>query len=131
MHIEIVPNRGSKPCILLRESYRLGGKVRKRTLANLSKLPPAAIDGLRILLRGGSTMVGDLACRASRWRKAAPTAMWPRCWRPCASWDSRAIFDPAGARRERDLVVAMIVARILEPASKLRYRPAAWARRLR
>ena len=38
MHIHIVPNRNSKPAVLLRESYRVGGSVRKRTLANLSKL---------------------------------------------------------------------------------------------
>ena len=48
--------------------------------------------------------------------------MWPRCWRPCASWDLEGDLDPRRSR-ERDLVVeAMIVARILEPASKLRYR---------
>jgi transposase len=52
MHIERVPNRNSPPAVLLRQSYREGGKVRKRTLANLSKLPDDAIEGLRILLKG-------------------------------------------------------------------------------
>jgi hypothetical protein len=62
MHIEVVPNRNSSPCILLRESFRQDGKVCKRTLANLSKLPPAAIERLRALLRG------------RRWSKILPTA---------------------------------------------------------
>ena len=51
MHIERVPNRNSPPAVLLRQSYREDGKVRKRTLANLSKLPDDAIEGLRILLK--------------------------------------------------------------------------------
>jgi hypothetical protein len=50
MHIERVPNRNSPPTVFLRQSYREDGKVRKRTLANLSKLPDDAIEGLRILL---------------------------------------------------------------------------------
>ncbi len=53
MYIESVPNRNSPPAILLRESYRDAGKVKKRTLANLSHWPPALIEGLRTLLKGG------------------------------------------------------------------------------
>ena len=53
MYIESVPNRASPPAILLRESFRDGRRVKKRTLANLSnKLPAAAIDALRRILRG-------------------------------------------------------------------------------
>ena len=47
MYIESVPNRNSPPAILLRESYRQDGKVRKRTLCNLSDWPVAQIEGLR------------------------------------------------------------------------------------
>ncbi|MDI9520123.1 MAG: IS1634 family transposase, partial [Bacillota bacterium] len=55
MYIESVPNRNSPPAILLRESYRAeNGKVRKRTLANLSKWDPQVVEGLRSLLRGGT-----------------------------------------------------------------------------
>ena len=53
MYIESVPNRDSPPAVLLRESYRDAGKVRKRTLANLSCLSPEVIEGLKVLLRGG------------------------------------------------------------------------------
>jgi len=53
MYIEHVPNRNSPPAILLRESYRDGNKVKKRTLANLSSsLPAEVIEGLKVLLRG-------------------------------------------------------------------------------
>jgi hypothetical protein len=59
MYIEAVPNRTSPPCILLRESYREAGKVRKRTLCNLTGWDPRLVDGLRALLRGGK-VVGSL-----------------------------------------------------------------------
>jgi len=52
MHIHIVPNRGSTPTVLLRESYREGSKVGKRTLANLSSLSAAQIEAMRAALRG-------------------------------------------------------------------------------
>ena len=51
MYVEVVPNRGSPPAILLREGKREGSKVRKRTLANLSAWPPAKVDALRKLLK--------------------------------------------------------------------------------
>ena len=53
MYIDIVPNRQSPPAVLLRESYRQHGKVKKRTLANLSKLPGDIVEQLRLLLQGG------------------------------------------------------------------------------
>ena len=62
MYVTRVPNRGSPPAILLRESYRAGGKVRTRTLANLSALSDTQIDAIRAVLRG-ETLVGPLAAR--------------------------------------------------------------------
>ena len=56
MYIERVPNRNSPPAILLRESYREGKKVRKRTLVNLSKWPKGLVEGLQVLLRGGAAL---------------------------------------------------------------------------
>lgn len=53
MYIESVPNRDSPPCILLRESFRVEGKVRKRTLANLTNWPPDLVSNFRLLLKGG------------------------------------------------------------------------------
>src|SRR5260221_13645386 len=67
MHIESVPNRKSHPTILLRESYRAEGKVRKRTLANLTDWPDALVEGLRTLLRGGVALArADQALTISR-----------------------------------------------------------------
>ena len=61
MYIEGVPNRNSPAAVLLRESYREGGKVRKRTLANLSKLPDDIVDNMRLALKGAK--VGCLLCQ--------------------------------------------------------------------
>ena len=59
MYIESIPNRNSPPAVLLREAYREAGKVKKRTLANLSCLSAEVIEGLRVLLKGG----GGTPCR--------------------------------------------------------------------
>ena len=59
MYIDRVPNRNSPPAVLLRESYREGGKTRKRTIANLSSWPEAKIEALRAVLRD-ATVVGKL-----------------------------------------------------------------------
>ena len=56
MYIEAVPNRASPPAILLRESYRDGGKVKKRTLLNLSDWPAQRIAGFTMLLKGGTVI---------------------------------------------------------------------------
>ena len=59
MYIEAVPNRKSPPAILLRESYRENGKVRKRTLCNLSDWPAAYVEGLRGVLKGGTVIPAE------------------------------------------------------------------------
>src|ERR1022692_5294873 len=56
MYVATVPNRNSPPAILLRESFRLGGKVRNRTLSNLSHWPPAQLDALRSVLKGATSI---------------------------------------------------------------------------
>ena len=68
MYIERVPNRNSPPAVLLRESYREGGRVRKRTLANLSHLPDATIEGLRRVLRGDTVVAANDAFSIERSR---------------------------------------------------------------
>jgi hypothetical protein len=116
MYIEVVPNRNSNPCILLRESYRDNGKVCKRTLANLSKVPPAAVEALRSVLRG-ACVLEDLAdsLEVVRSRPIGHVAAVLGTLRQIGLE-----ADLAPERCEaRDLVVAMIVARVLEPASKL------------
>lgn len=116
MYIESVPNRNSPPCILLRESYREGGKVRKRTIANLTRWPPELVEGLRTLLRGGTAVHNVQDCfEVLRSRPHGHVAAVLGTVRRVG------LERIIGARRcrERDLVVAMIVARILDPCSKL------------
>jgi hypothetical protein len=59
MYIKSVPNRNSPPAVLLRESYRDGGKIKKRTIANLSNWPTEIVEGLRTLLKGGKVAAAE------------------------------------------------------------------------
>lgn len=116
MYIEHVPNRNSPPAVLLRESYRDGNTVKKRTLANLSSLPAEVIEGLKVLLRGGvavssadeafvierslphghvaAVLGAARACGAEQWFASAPAAL-------------------------RSVVMALLVTRVVSSASKL------------
>jgi hypothetical protein len=121
MHIESVPNRKSHPTILLRESYRAGGKVRKRTIANLTNWPEPLVEGLRTLLRGGVALTrADEALTISRslphGHVAAVLGTAERIGLPKLLTERRG--GPA-SRRYRDLVMALIVNRVIAPASKL------------
>jgi len=115
MYIDVVPNRNSKPAILLRESYREDGKVKKRTLANLSHFPLDQVDTLRHVLKGEHLAPVDSLFEVTDSKlhghvNAVRMAM------------KRLSFDKlvsAKSSRERDLVMAMVAARILEPDSKL------------
>ncbi|MCK4393595.1 transposase, partial [Candidatus Bipolaricaulota bacterium] len=108
MHIDIVPNRNSKPAILLRESYREEGKVKKRTLANLSKLPMDQVQLIRQVLKGEQlapvdTLFDVVSSQHHGHVQAVRKAM------------KRLRFGNLIASqhtRERDLVVAMVAARI-------------------
>src|SRR6202140_2495533 len=118
MYVTAVPNRSSPPAILLRESYREGGKVRTRTIANISHLRPAQIEALRSALSGTVSPTGLAlpdSFRIDRSRPHGHVAAVLGCLRQLQI-DS--ILDPHPSR-QRDLVVAMISARILDPASKL------------
>lgn len=114
MYITSIPNRGSPPAILLRESYREGGKVKTRTLANLSSLTPEQIEGMRRALKGDRLFSDDdFEILASRAHGSVALVLGIM----------RSIGLPAmiqGRRtRERDLVLAMVAGRMLTPRSKL------------
>lgn len=115
MHIHIVPNRGSPPTVLLRESYREGSKVGKRTLANLSSLSAAQIEAIRAALRGealqpvaqsfeitASRSHGHVQGVALSMRRLGFSSLLAP--KPC---------------RERELVLAMVASRIVAPHTKL------------
>jgi hypothetical protein len=116
MYIERVPNRNSPPCVLLRESHRQGGKIKKRTLCNLTNWPPEVVENLRLLLKGGS-VVSDAAdaFEIARSRPHGHVAA------VLGTLQRIGLDDVLGSRRcrERDLVEAMIVERIVAPGSKL------------
>ncbi len=116
MHIERVPNRNSPPAVLLRQSYREGGKVRKRTLANLSKLPDETIEGLRILLKGG-TAINQLE-DAFEIIRSRPHGHIAAVLGTLLKLQLEQLIA-ASPSWERDLVITMIVARVIEPSSKL------------
>ena len=111
MYIATVPNRNSPPAILLRESYREKGKVKTRTLSNLSRLPKPIIDLIRRSLKGEKLLSVDEGFeKVNSWHHGHVDAVL-RAMR-------RLGFDRLiSARRckERELVIAMAVGRILEP----------------
>ena len=116
MYIESVPNRNSPPAILLRESYRDGGKVRKRTLCNLSNWPAAYIEGLRWVLKGGTVIApGRDAFTVTR---SLPHGHVAATLGTARKIGLDRLLGPEG-HRCRDLVLALIVSRILDPTSKL------------
>jgi len=115
MYIDTVPNRNSPPAVLLREAWREGKKTRKRTLANLSDWPPEKIETFRRLL-----------CDE---RLVSPHDLFTT-QKSLSHGQVEAILEMIGKLeldrlisaqrcRERDLVVAMVVQRLISPASKL------------
>jgi hypothetical protein len=129
MYIESVPNRNSPPAILLRESYRDNGKVRKRTLCNLSDWPVAHIEGLRGVLRGGTVIAAE--CDAFTVLRTLPHGHVAAALGTARKIGLDRVLGPDGDRC-RDLVLALLVSR--HPSSRPRVRclparrPQVWAR---
>src|SRR6516165_10070624 len=118
MYVATVPNRNSPPAILLRESYRENGKVKTRTLANLSHLPSHQIQALRLALSGSLPAPGRSLPDSFRITRSLPHGHVAAVLGSLRQLQLDSLLDPRPSR-QRDLVIAMIVARILEPASKL------------
>lgn len=118
MFIETVRNRNSPPCILLRETFRLGGKVKHRTLANFSKLPADVLAGLRSLLKASPAAPGTSGSTSFRIRRSLPHGHVAAV---LSTMKSLGIAHLLGSKAtpERQLCLAMIASRILSPASKL------------
>jgi Transposase DDE domain len=116
MYVTRIPNRHSPPAILLRESYREGGKVKSRTLANLSDWPEAKIESLRRVL-AGETLLPLAAERFEIARSLAHGHVAAVLGTVRRLGLDKAL--PTGPDRLAKLILAMIVARIIEPAAKL------------
>jgi hypothetical protein len=115
MYITRVPNRGSPPAVLLRESYRAGGKVKNRTLANLSSWPEAKVEALSRALKGLPPAGLDGMVEIAR---SLPHGHVAAVLGTIRELGLEELIDPAGSR-QRDLVAAMITAAVLDGSSKL------------
>jgi len=115
MYIATIPNRSSPPAILLRESYREDGQVKTRTLANLTHWPPAQLEALRRVLRGETLVAPEDAFEIIR---SLPHGHVAAVLGTLRRLGLDALLA-AQKSRQRDLVVAMIVARLIDPQSTL------------
>jgi transposase len=116
MYIESVPNRNSPPAVLLRETYRQNGRICKRTLCNLSHWSTAHVEGLRGVLRGGTVIPAERD--AFTVTRSLPHGHVAATLGIARKIGLDTILGPDG-NRCRDLVLAMLIGRILDPASKL------------
>src|SRR4029079_2974200 len=116
MYVAIVPNRGSPPAILLRESYRDGGKVKNRTLANLSHWPEHKVDALARTLKGlpPKPELGE----AFEITRSLPHGHVAAVLGTARALGIEELIEPAPSRH-RDPVTAMAVAQVIAPDSKL------------
>jgi transposase len=115
MYVETVPNRNSPPAILLRESVREGSQIRKRTLANLSSWPRTQIDSLRRVLKGEDLVPRQQAFQIVR---SLPHGHVAAVLGTLRRLGLHQLLSRSGGR-ERDLVCALITARVVDPRSKL------------
>src|SRR5512132_330581 len=115
MYVTRVPNRTSPPAVLLRENWREGGKVKTRTLANLSDWPEAKVEALRRVLRGETLLIAADRFTIER--------ALPHGHAAAVLGTLRAIgldrLLPRRPERLATLALALIVARVVEPAAKL------------
>src|SRR5215471_13364797 len=113
MYVTKVPNRSSPPAILLRESYRDGGKVKTRTLANLTDWPDTKVEALRRVLKGETAIVSKEALRIERSLPHGHVAA-------VLGMARKLKLDKLLPKsRLGKLALAMIAARVIEPAAKL------------
>ena len=117
MYVVKVPNRGSPPAILLRESYREAGKVKNRTLANLSSWPEAKVDALSRVLKGQPPPAAALD-GAFEITRSLPHGHAAAVLGTARALGLEELIDPVPSRH-RDLVTAMAVAQVIAPDSKL------------
>ena len=115
MYIETVPNRNSRPALLLREGWREGQKTVKRTLANLSDWPLPKIEALRRVLRDEALVSPEDLLTT---RQTLPHGHVEAILAMIHPLDLEAVISSKRCR-ERDLVVARIVQRLIDPCSKL------------
>jgi len=115
MYIESVPNRSSPPAILLRESFHENGRVRKRTLANLSDWPTTLVEGFRTLLKGGVAVAEE----GIAIRRALPHGHAAAVLGTIRAIGLDRLLGKPTDKRLAPLTIALIASRLVSPASKL------------
>jgi len=115
MYIEAVPNRGSPPAIVLRQSLRENGRVRKRTLANLSDWPITLVEGFRTLLKGGVAVAEE----GIRIRRSLPHGHAAAVLGTIRAIGLDRLLGRPTDKRQAPLAIALIASRLVSPASKL------------
>jgi Transposase DDE domain len=115
MYVAVVPNRSSPPAVLLRESYRDGDKVKSRTIANLTHWPASKVQALRRVLKGGTNLSGPEPVQIER---SLPHGHVAAVLGMARKLGLHRLL-PSKPKRLADLALAMIVARVIEPAAKL------------
>ena len=116
IYVEKIPNRNSPPAILIRQAWREGKRIRRKTLANISKLPPPVVAGIRSLLKGG--VVFRSLQEAVSIRRSVPHGHVAAVLGLCTQLGLPRLLHRL-ASRPRQLALAAVVARLLFPASKL------------
>jgi hypothetical protein len=116
MYVAVIPNRRSPPAILLRESHRENGKARNRTIANLSNWPDEKIGQLRAVLRGERLLPAAQAIEIIR---ALPHGHVLAALGTARRIGIESLLPRRAPQRRRDLALALIAARVLDPAAKL------------
>ena len=119
MYVETIPNRGSRPTVLVREAWREGSKIRRRTVGNITALPEQEIDQISRTLKGETLVPVDEAFEIVR--------SWPHGHVAAVVGTTNRLGMPellaTRKHRKRQLVLAMIAARILDPCPKLATAP--------
>ena len=118
MYIERVPNRNSPPAVLLRESYREGDRIKKRTLANLSSLPDDVVDNMKMVLKGAKVSIESAIPSNFEIIRSVPHGHVAAILEIISRLGLSKIISSRSSH-QKNLVIAMIVARIINPKSKL------------
>ena len=115
-HVDIIPNRKSRPTILLREAWREGNRIRKKTLCNLTHLPSPIIDGIRSMLKGGT--VYEDPSEAFPIKRTLPHGHVAAVLGTARKLGLERMLHRKSSRM-RDIALGTIVKRLLYPCSKL------------
>ena len=115
-HVDKIPNRNSPPAILFRKAWREGKRIRRVTLANLTRVPEEIVDGIRAMLKGG--VVVQSVEQIFTIKRSLPHGHVAAALGMCRKLGLERILHKKRSR-ERDLALGAIVARLLFPCSKL------------